>query len=67
MPSSVYQDDVPSNRIDGGAVSMEVGERLALALGQPPKALSGRLLALIDQLADAQSGQAPQIETDREP
>lgn len=43
---------------------MEIGERLAVALGQEASVLPGPLRALVEQLAKVQSRE---VETDLEP
>ena len=42
--------DVQINRVHGGAICDEIGERLSAALGPQSNELPARLLALIDEL-----------------
>ena len=59
MPDYVDQNEIQIDRTHGGEFRMEIGERLAVVLGQPPKALPGGLRALIDQLAKGGPDEAP--------
>jgi len=53
------------NRIHSGAVCKEMGDRLSVALGPKSVELPPRLLALIDQLAKAESREEFRVRPDQ--
>jgi hypothetical protein len=55
MPHPAPPNDSQINRIHSGAVCKEMGDRLSVALGPKSIELPPHLLALIDQLAKAES------------
>jgi hypothetical protein len=59
MSNPVQQNDIQIDRVHGGAVCDEIGERLCQALDRQSNALSPRLLALTEQLAKAERRKDP--------
>ncbi len=51
MSNFALQDETRIDRVHGGAIREEIGERLSLALHQPSAALPDRLLTLMQQFA----------------